>query len=215
MNVDRKEVEAQNIWGLQFQLERTTPYQQQKRQRNLSASYLVDLANTCQLATSITDSPLLSGGITCVASGAIVGQGINMINSDSYLNVFAQGLAASGQLRLQVQTADADVSGQYTDPTSGLPNLPGAWQSGGILWINSGGAGGGVLGGFVSGQAIASGWAASQALLRPGTYARLVALLEGTVQYGGSLTAGFISQFKTTGSGGGFSYQPGSGTVNV
>lgn len=211
--MDNVKKDERNIWLPQFQEERKPQWQQAKQQRNMSASYLVDLGSTTQMAVSIQDGPILSGSITAPCSGAIIGQGINMINSDSYCNLFVAGVTASGQLRVQVQSSDTDTSGTYTDPTSGLPNLPGAFQSGGLLWINSGGLLGGVLGSGTSGQYVASGFATSQAFLRPGTFAR-ANLLSGDFAVGG-FTIGFISQLKTTGSGGGFSFQPSSGTVNV
>src|ERR1700735_4819885 len=111
----------------------------------MSASYLVDLYDTTQQGVSIADPPFLSGGSFFAGSGTVVGQSIFMGNSDSYCNVFAIGNTQSGQLRIQVQTSYTDVSGNYTDPTSGLAVLPTVFQSGGILWINSGGTGGGVF----------------------------------------------------------------------
>lgn len=177
-----------------------------------SAGLVVDLGNTAQEFVSIQDTPFLSGGAVFPWSGAVIGQGGDMINSDTYCNLHVAGVAASGRLRVAVQTAPSDVSGQYTDPTSGLANLPGAFQSGGILWINSG-SDNGVLGAFVSGQCIASGFAVSQGFQRPGRYVRAV-LLSGD-PYAGSLCVSFISQLRTTGSGGGFSLQPSSGSVNV
>jgi len=181
----------------------------------VSASYLVDLNNTTQQGASLFSTPILSGACVCPSSGAQIGLTIDMINSDSYCNLFAGGVSASGQLRLQVQCSDSDVSGNFTDPTSGLAQFPTAFASGGILWINSGGAGNGVLGGFASGQCIASGWFGGAAFVRTGRFARVNALNEGAAQYGGALVAGFVSQLKTTGSGGGFSYQPSSGSVSV
>lgn len=181
----------------------------------MSANLIVDLGNTAQIGVSIQDNPVLSGSLVAPASGAIIGQGIFMGNADTFCNLFAAGVSASGQLRLQVQCSDTDVSGNYTDPTSGLAQFPGIFQSGGILWINSGGVGNGVLGAQVSGQCVASGWAAAQGFQRTGVYARINVLSEGAAQYAGGLVAGFISQLRTTGSGGGFSYSPTSGVVNV
>lgn len=182
---------------------------------HFSASLVVDLGNTTQQGASIVDAPFLSGGSIFVASGATVGQSIFMGNADTFCNLQLTGVSASGQLRVQVQCANADVSGQYTDPTSGLAQFPTSFASGGILWINSGGTGGGVLGAFVSGQALASGYAAAAGFQRTGPFTRALALSEGSAQYAGSLHAVFISNLRTTGSGGGFSYSPGSGSVNV
>lgn len=163
---------------------------------------------------SIQDIPFLSGGSVFVGSGATVGQGIDLLHADTYCNLFAAGVTQSGKLRLQVQCSDTDVSGNYTDPTSGMAQLPGAFQSGAILWINSG-QDNGILGVQVSGQSVASGWAVAQGFVRTGRFARVIALAEATAQYGGGLAAGFISNLKTTGSGGGFTMLPGSGAVNV
>ncbi len=183
--------------------------------KHYSAGLVVDLGNSAQMDVSIQGLPVLSGALVAPCSGAVIGDGINMMNSDTYCNLFAAGFMTSGQLRIQVQCADNDVSGQYTDPTSGLPSnaFPGAFQSGGILFLNSGGAGGGVLGAGVSGQFVASGFAVAQGFQRTGTFVR-ANLLSG--DFGcGPLTIGFISNLKTTGSGGGYSPLPGSGSVNV
>src|SRR3954470_5896389 len=117
----------------------------------MSASLLVDLFNTCQVGVSINPPPLLSGAFSAPSSGAIIGQVINMANADTYCNLFACGTSASGLLRLQVQCSDSTASGTFTDPTSGLAQLPGAFSSGAILWVNSGGDNG-LLSPVVSGQ---------------------------------------------------------------
>ncbi len=178
----------------------------------MSANLLVDLGNTCQLAPSLYSGNGVSGQV-CGLSGMIVGEIVDMLHSDTYCNVYINGKAvfASGNLIIGVQSSDALTSGSFTDPTSGLSVLPTVFQSGGVVWINSGSTGG-VLGALTSGQAVLSGFMASAAFQRPGRYARLV-FMSGF--YLGTLQAGFISQFKTTGSGGGFSYSPSSGTVNV
>ncbi len=211
---ERKEVAAP-VWGHQFQAEKTSAWKPMKQQRQHSANLVVDLWNTTVMLASITDTPVLSGSLIVNGSGAAtIGQTCDLLNANTYCNVFAGGNTASGRLRLQVQTSDQDVSGTFTDPTSGLPNLPGAWQSGGILWLNSG-LDGGLFGPFTSGQCITSGFFVAQGFQRPGRYARVNVLLEAGPQYAGGLTAGFVTQLKTTGSGGGFSFQPTSGPVNV
>ena len=179
----------------------------------MSANTVLDIGGSCQVGVSINGTPLLSGAGVFPCSGAVIGLGIDMINAHGYTNLFAAGLSSSGQLRIQVQTSDADTSGTYTDPTSGLASLPGAFQSGGLLWLNSGGAGGGLLGAFVSGQALASGWGVAQAFQRPGRYVR-ANLLSGDF-YAGDFVAGFIEQLHTTGSGGGYTLAPTSGSVSV
>lgn len=180
----------------------------------MSANLLVDLGNTCQIGVSITGTPVLSGALVAPCSGAVIGQGVDMLNADTYTNLFVMGFSASGQLRVQIQTSDTDVSGSYTDPTSGLAALPGRFQSGGLLWINSGGAGGGVFDTWVSGQqALASGFGGAQGFQRPHRYAR-ANLLSG--DFGaGPIVVGFIGNLRTTHSGTGFTFSPGSGTVSV
>lgn len=195
--------------------------------KRLSANLVVDIGGTCATQPSIVSSPVASGACVCVNSGAVVGQSVDLINADTFCNVVIQGQSASGQLRVQLQTSDTDVSGNYTDPTSGLARFPRDVASGGIVWINSGGTLGGLLGGSIqtgansgaplSGLAEASGFVVAVAFQRPqnGRYARAIALSETTVQFGGSLQVGFVSQNKTTGSGGGFTLSPGSGAVSV
>lgn len=180
----------------------------------MSASTTVDLGNTCQILPSITGAGPGSG-IVYAASGAIIGQSIDRLNSDTFCNLLVQGQAVfgSGLLRVAVQSANADVSGQYTDPTSGLAALPTAFSSGGILWINSGALGGGVLGALTSGQAVQSGFSAAAGFQAPGRYVR-ANVLSGDF-YAGPLNVSFVSQLHTTGSGGGFSMSPSSGAVSV
>lgn len=181
----------------------------------MSANYIVDLGNSAQIGVSIVTTPVLSGSLVAPCSGAIIGQGINMNNANAYCNLFVAGVSASGQLRVQVQTSDSDTSGSYTDPTSGLPvgALPGQFQSGGLLWINSGGTGGGLLYGGQSGAYLASGFGVAQGFIRNGTFVR-ANILSGDFAVGG-LVVGFISQLRTTGSGGGSTQSPGSGALNV
>lgn len=183
----------------------------------MSASYLVDLGNTCLMDTSIgLGGP--GSGIIYAASGAVIGDSVDLLQANTFCNVFFAGNAVftSGLLRLQVQTCATDTSGSYTDPTSGLPVMPTSFSSGGLIWLNSGGTGGGLLGAFVSGQAILSGFAGAAGFQRPTPQNRFarINVLSGDF-YAGTLVAGFISQLKTTGSGGGFTFAPGSGTINV
>jgi hypothetical protein len=154
-------------------------------------------------------------GLIYAASGAVIGEIVDLKNANAFCNLFAAGrpVFTSGQLRLQIQTADATTSGSFTDPTSGLTNFPGHFASGGLLWLNSGQAGSGLLGGGVSGQNMQSGFFVFQGFQRVGRYAR-VNVISGDF-YAGTLTAGFVSQLKTTGSGHGFAYSPGSGSVSV
>jgi len=191
----------------------------------MSANLVVDLGQTTIQAASIVAGGgglgVMSGqigitsGLVNVCSGGIVGQGVNLGQSDTYCNLVVAGqlINGSGQLRIAVQTSDTDTSGNYTDPTSGLPTFPTSFSSGGILFLNSGGLGSGVLGGGTSGQAAQSGFFTCAAFQRVGTFARAVAL-SGDF-YVGPLSVGFISNLRTTGSGGGQTQSPGSGGVNV
>lgn len=190
-----------------------------------SANLIVDIGNTAQFQPTILPGGggigVTSGqigivsGIIMVASGGIVGQSVDMLHSDTFCNlmVAGQALNTSGQLRIAVQTSDSDTSGNYTDPTSGLAVMPTSFQSGGILWLNSGGAGSGTIGGGISGNAMQSGFVQFAAFQRPGRFARAVAL-SGDF-FVGPLMVGFVAQNKTTGSGGGYTLAPSSGTVNV
>ena len=117
-----------------------------------------------------------------------------------------------------MQTAAATTSGSFTDPTSGLPVFPTPFVSGGLLVIGSGawaaaGDVGGIFGSGVSGQNVLSGFFAAAAFQRPHRYAR-VNTLAGFMDWC-TPQAGFIGQRPTVGSGQGFSYSPGSGTINV
>jgi hypothetical protein len=202
--------------------------------KRMSANLVVDLGGTVTSLPTINSSPVLSGSIVCPGSGTTIGLSADLINADTFCNISVAGVSASGQLRLQVQCSDTDTSGNYTDPTSGLAILPRDFASGGLIWINSGGSLGAVLGGDVSqfltgsaplsgqpnsGTAIASGFTRYVAFQRPTRFARVNVLSEAAAQYGGALQVAFVSQTKTTGSGGGASWQPqGSGqpfVVNV
>lgn len=178
----------------------------------MSANTLIDLGGGAQLGMSLGGQ----SGLFAPASGALIGQSIDLINANNYCNVVIAGqcMFLSGQVRVQVQVSDTDVSGNYVDPTSGLAQFPTSFQSGGILWINSGQIGGGVLAGSgLSGQNIFSGFTTAAAFQRTGRYARLNAI-SGDF-YAGNLTGSFVSQLKTTGSGGGFATSPTSGTPSV
>ncbi len=175
---------------------------------------VVDIGNTCFSEPSIVAFGLGSG-LAFPGSGAIIGDSCDLLQANNYcnLNVVGNALTTSGQLRVQVQCSDTDVSGSFTDPTSGLAAFPGAFESGGILRLNSGGVGGGLFGAFVSGQAIQSGFNVFQGFQRPQRYAR--ANTVSGDRYVGPLSVSFVSQLKTAGSGGGYTTSPTSGSVNV
>lgn len=197
------------------------------------ASFLVDLGQTCLLGDSLAVNSL--GGIAVTSpsgyvnglSGVIVGMSVDMIDANTFTNLFIGGVSvvpASGPLIVGVQTSDTDISGNFTDPTSGQsPGLanwpfPTAFQSGGMIVFNSGGTGG-TFHTFRSGHAIASGFMEAAGFLRPHRYARAI-FISGTAgaggnEYVGQLQVGFIAELRTTGSGGGFDYKPGSGGAVV
>lgn len=181
----------------------------------MSANLVVDIGGSCQSLPSINAGVVGNSGIAYSASGGLIGNSVDMLHSDTFcnLNVAGTPIFTSGQLRIQVQTADSDTSGSYTDPTSGAAQMPTYFSSGGILILNSGGVGSGLLGGGTSGQNMQSGFNVFAGFQRPQRFVR-ANMVSGDF-YGGTLQVNFVAQNKTTGSGGGFSYQPGSGTINV
>ncbi len=174
----------------------------------MSANLVVDLGATCDYRASLVNAPLLSG--------PAVGEIVDFLGADTYCNLWATTAGpSSGQIAILIQTSDGVASGSFTDPTSGLPRFPTFISSGGIFWVNSG------L--YVSGWSsiaapvnnapqFCSGGIAFGAFVRPHRYARLVGL-SGDV--GSTITAGFVSNKRTIGSGGGSTQSPGSGTPSV
>lgn len=175
----------------------------------MSANLVVDLGATCDYKTSIS-----------VGSGSdlTVGAIVDLLGANTYCNVFVNGgLFGSGLINVRVQTSDTTTSGSFTDPTSGLPAgaFPTTFQSGGQFFANSGL----WVSGYSSPAApvnnaplFCSGGTMFGAFQRPHRYARLI-LDSGT--YPNPINAGFISNKKTIGSGGGSTQAPGSGTVQV
>lgn len=167
----------------------------------MSASYLVDLYHHTQMVPSITQANL-SGSWN--SSGVIVGNTVDMLHAHGFTNLLVvTGPSPSGQLRVSVQTSDSTASGTFTDPTSGLVDFPTDFKSGGILWINSGGAN------FLSGSCIAAGFQ------RPHRYVRALSLSGGLFE--GGFSASFVEQLHNTAVSGfaGFSYSPTSGVSAV
>lgn len=190
----------------------------------MSANYLVDLGGTCQLTPTwpYSTSGLFNGQFIGT-SGTYIGQSVYLGNSDSYCNIvvtLTNVTQSSGAVVVQVQTANTDTSGSYGDPTSGLASLPGAFQSGGLLWIGSGSTGGLLNSGFTSGSAILSGATVAAAFQRPqnGLFARanLVSPSNAASGFVGTVSVSFVTQSRTTGSGGGFTNSPlATSTINV
>lgn len=180
----------------------------------MSANLVVDIRGGADFQTSV--SPAVGVGNT-PASGTLVGEIVDLLHADTYCNVFVAGGPTSGPLQVRVQTSDSTASGTFTDPTSGLPAsaFPSAFLSGGLMWVNSGllSSGNQSISARVSGATnFASGGLSFGAFIRNGRYARLLAM-SGT--FTAPVIAGFVSNKKTTGSGGGFTYSPGSGVVSV
>lgn len=174
----------------------------------MSANLVVDLQATVDRRVSVA-----------VGSGSdlTVGQIVDLMHANTFTNLFCAGAAGSGVIEVRVQTSDLTTSGSFTDPTSGIPfdALPSKCASGGVFFFNSGLAVSGSmsLSSPVSNAPVfCSGGIDFGAFLRPGRYARLIT---NSGPFPNNFTAGFIVQKKTIGSGGGFSYSPGSGTVNV
>lgn len=212
----------------------------------MSANLVVDVGGTCVAVPSLvsTFGP---------ASGAVVGLPVDLKDANTLCNVFFAGGAASGPVALLIQTAEPGsgliqsgggypISGNFTDPTSGLAQLPPGVSSGGIMWVNSGlvslPGGGGASGqmgintfpfgtspvfnaqaspGYVASGNFpvfgSGGGMAFAAFQRPHRYARL--LLQSGASAIPGVVAGFLSQLRTTGSGGGSTQSPQTGTVNV
>lgn len=164
----------------------------------MSANLIVDLGGSVALIPSVVPA---NGVGSSPASGIIVGAPVDLLYANTYCNMLVNiGPNLSGGFKVLVQTSDATTSGSFTDPTSGLAQLPTSFSSGGVFAISGIGS-------------PASGLMVSAAFQRPQRYARAV-VMSGD-QANAPVSVGFISQLKTTGSGGGFSPQPGSGTVNV
>lgn len=175
----------------------------------MSANLVVDLGNTTDFRASVMQG-----------SGAsfTVGEIVDLIDANSFCNVFCAGGAGSGAVELRIQTSDSLTSGSFTDPTSGLVagQFPPFVASGGIFFANSGIPGSGNIGNFApvgSAPLFCSGGIQFAAFQRPGRYARLI---NNSGVFPSWMTAGFISQRKQTGSGAGWSWAPQSGsTINV
>lgn len=211
----------------------------------MSAFLAGDLGGTVISYPSLqTLSGSSSPGSGSLGYGDTVGKSVDLNHADTICNLNVVGLAVtnlSGQVRIGVQCSDSDVSGNYTDPTSGLQTFPSWFASGGIIWLNSGGVLGGTIQGAIagsppslnmgvpglpagftqansgspnSGYAIASGFNVFASFQRTGRFARAF-VVSGDLGYLGPLTVSFVSQLRTTGSGGGMTYSPSSGQVNV
>jgi hypothetical protein len=182
----------------------------------MSANLALDLGGTCLLQSTLPPNigTIGSGGfVDAYRSGIMIGQTVDMINADTYCNVLVLGtMVTSGPLLLAVQDSDSTTSGNFTDPTSGLPQFPQFVSSGGQVYIGQSGTGAnyGTLGAFVSGQSPLSGFAVAFAFQRKQRYVR-VNMQSGF--YAGPLQVAVLGNLKYTGSGGGYNWYPGSGTA--
>lgn len=181
----------------------------------MPASVIVDLGNIAQHQNTI--SPV-NGVDSTPASGQIVGQVVDLVNAHMLTNLVVAGGPSSGIFRIVVQTSDAVTSGSFTDPTSGLAQMPTAFLSGGVLVVNSGlwasGTQGLPTGGVIdSAPLFCSGATQIAGFQRPQRYARAMVLSGGA--FNQPITAAFVAQLHSPGSGFGFTYSPTSGTINV
>ena len=165
------------------------------------ANLVIDIGGSCLFDLSNINT----SGSTTPSSGVLVGRGVDLLNASTLCNAMVSyGTSQSGFIGVQFQESDTDVSGNYVpiQVASGTWN----WLSGGRLVINSSGIG-------QSGVGIVSGDMAFSAFERRYRYVR--SIVESGGLWDAPVNVGFVSQLKVTGSGGGFSYSPGSGTVNV
>src|ERR1700724_1288112 len=86
------------------------------RARRFSANLVVDIGNTCIVSQSypgVLSATANASGLSCGLSGTSIGQSIDLINANTWCNLWVAGteLLASGNLIMQVQTSDTDVSG--------------------------------------------------------------------------------------------------------
>ncbi len=219
----------------------------------------IDLGATGLFVNSISAQGVAQSGAAGVGlSGAVVGQWVDMSNSDAMCNVYVAVGPTSGPIGIAIQTAPgpydiplaanafsgvifsggAPASGSFSDPTSGLAQLPSWVSSGGILWINSGlfttpgilGASGQPIGGYPQGSLPfgptpvnqaqgGAGFVASGLIPEMCSGGLALAAFQRNYQYcrlvwlsGATPTSylqgGFYSQLMTIGSGGGQSQQP-------
>lgn len=173
----------------------------------MSASYVVDLGTTCDYQPSVV-----------VGSGAsfTVGNIVDLLHANTATQVVvAAGIGGSGVIEVRVQTSDSTTSGSFTDPTSGLAQMPGKMASGGVFFTNSGlySSGNSTPSAPVdSSPLFCSGGMDFTYFQRTGRYARLI-LNSGF--FPGAIYAGLLGQKKVVGSGAGFTYSPTSGVVSV
>lgn len=177
----------------------------------MSANLVVDLPNTTDHHSVSIAS--ISGQST------VVGTIVDLLHCNTLTNLYiGQAGGLSGILPIHVQTSDGLTSGSFTDPTSGLETLPAGVASGGIFWCNSGLYGSGNYSPsspLNSAPLLCSGGIQFAKFQRPHRYARLMCTSGTAAVAAAAIVGGFIGQKRVTGSGGGSTMSPSSGTVNV
>lgn len=225
----------------------------------MSANLHIDFGNTMLFVPSINTGLSIASGVGFGLSGATVGQWVDLSNSDTYCGVYATILGGvSGPIGIAIQTAPGPndvplgnsafsgnifsggvpLSGRFTDPTSGLAQLPTTISSGGVWWLNSGlytlpgGAGnsGTLVNGYPAFTIPFGPNPVQQAMggipfIQSGAWPEFAsggiafANFQRNFQYArlvllsgatsvGGLQAGFLSQLMTTGSGPGYTWAP-------
>lgn len=175
----------------------------------MSANLVVDLGATCDYRASIN-----------VGSGSnlVIGEIIDLLGANTFCNLFVAGngvAGGSGAIEVRVQTSDATTSGSFTDPTSGLAQMPTTFASGGAFFANSGLWASGWSSPYApvnNAPQFCSGGIQFAAFQRNARFARLV-LNSGP--FPGPITAGFVTNKRVIGSGAGSTQNPGSGAVTV
>lgn len=182
----------------------------------MSANLVVDIGTTTQHQNSISPA---NGVGSSPASGTIIGAIVDLLHANTFCNLVVAGGPSSGAFRVGVQVSDGTTSGSFVDVTSGLAagTFPTAFISGGLMTCNSGlwASGWTTTPGAVvdSAPLFCSGGVQYGGFVRNARYARAIVLSGAT--YAAPVTVGFVSQLKVTGSGAGFTFAPGSGTVSV
>lgn len=183
-------------------------FAKQNAGKRFSASTVVDLSATTDYQVSLS----IGSG-----SNTVVGGIVDLGNSNLTCNLWIAGGPGSGPVQLQVQTSPGTTSGSFVDATSGLTgtNFPSTFVSGGNVFFNSGLYGSGNMSDSAvvnnSPQFCSGGFDAAY-FQRVGRYVRIINVSGSFPQ---TLIAGFISNKKETGSGGGQSQLPGSGAISV
>ncbi len=172
----------------------------------MSANLIVDIANTADYKASV----MVGSG-----SDLLVGQVVDLLQANTYCNVFVAGGFGSGAIEVRIQTSDGTTSGSFTDPTSGLAALPVNVLSGGVMFVNSGLWASGnfsVTASVNNAPLFCSGGISFGAFQRPQRYARLI---YNSGPFPNYIIGGFVSQKRTTGSGTGSTLSPSSGAIQV